>query len=173
MNTNKKTIKQIADEIGVSKQAIFYKINKEPLSKELESLTSKENGVLMVSLDGEKLIKKSFIGKTTVKENDSLTPKENTSFDGLLMAKNTIKILEKELEEKNKQLQNKDTLIEQQQKNINDLTVALENTTKSLNAAQLLHAGTIQKQLVEEVNLSKNDNEIETKKKWWEFWKAD
>jgi len=64
-------------------------------------------------------------------------------------------------------------LIEQQQKNINDLTVALENTTKSLNAAQLLHAGTIQKQLVEEVNLSKNDNEIETKKKWWEFWKAD
>lgn len=168
---NKKTIKQIAEEIGVSKQAIFYKINKEPLSKELESLVSKENGVLMVSLDGEKLIKESFIGKITIKENDYLMSKENTSFDSFLMAENTIKILEKELEEKNKQLQNKDTLIEQQQKNINDLTVALENITKSLNASQLLHAGTIQKQLVEEVDLSKKDNDSEPKNKWWEFWK--
>jgi len=51
-----KTIKQIANEVGVSKQAIFYRIRKEPLSNKLDGLISKENGVLMISLDGEKPI---------------------------------------------------------------------------------------------------------------------
>ena len=42
------------------------------------------------------------------------------------------------------QLQEKDKQIQQQQQSIKELTVALENTTNSLKAAQALHAGTMQ-----------------------------
>jgi len=43
-----KTIKQIADVIGVTKQAVFYRMRKLPLSNALHSLTLKDNGVLEV-----------------------------------------------------------------------------------------------------------------------------
>lgn len=56
-----KTIKEIAEEIGVSKQAVFKKINRQPLSIELEGLTSTVDGRLMVSVDGERLIKQAFL----------------------------------------------------------------------------------------------------------------
>ena len=52
-----KTIRQIADEIGVSKQAVFKKIKREPLSTSLQGLTATVDGRLMVEVDGEKLIK--------------------------------------------------------------------------------------------------------------------
>lgn len=55
-----KTIREIAEEIGVSKQAVFKKINRQPLSTELIGLTSAVDGRLMVSVDGEKLIKQAF-----------------------------------------------------------------------------------------------------------------
>lgn len=55
-----KTIREIADEIGVSKQAVFKKINRQPLSTELMGLTATVGGRLMVSVDGERLIKRAF-----------------------------------------------------------------------------------------------------------------
>lgn len=55
-----KTIRAIADEIGVSKQAVFKKINRQPLSTELMGLTATVDGRLMVSVDGERLIKQAF-----------------------------------------------------------------------------------------------------------------
>ena len=55
-----KTIREIADEIGVSKQAVFKKINRQPLSTELMGLISTVDGRLMVSVDGERLIKQAF-----------------------------------------------------------------------------------------------------------------
>lgn len=55
-----KTIREIADEIGVSKQAVFKKINRQPLSTELMGLTATVDGRLMVSVDGEKLIRQAF-----------------------------------------------------------------------------------------------------------------
>ena len=56
-----KTIKQIAEEIGVSRQAVYSKIKKPPLSKALQSFVSRENNVLTVSIDGETLIKQAFL----------------------------------------------------------------------------------------------------------------
>lgn len=55
-----KTIRQIANEIGVSKQAVFKKMKCEPLSTSLQGLTTTVDGKLMVSVDGEKLIKQAF-----------------------------------------------------------------------------------------------------------------
>lgn len=55
-----KTIREIASEIGVSKQAVFKKIKREPLSTSLQGLTATVDGRLTVSVDGEKLIKQAF-----------------------------------------------------------------------------------------------------------------
>ena len=56
-----KTIRQIASEIGVSKQAVFKKIKREPLSTSLQGLTEMVGGRLVVSVDGERLIKQAFL----------------------------------------------------------------------------------------------------------------
>ena len=64
-----KTVKEIADEIGVSKQAVFKRINRQPLSTKLERLTSTVDGRLMVSVDGEMLIKQAFGAENHKKED--------------------------------------------------------------------------------------------------------
>jgi len=78
MNQNGKTIKQIAEEIGVSKQAVFKKIKSEPLSTSLQQFTQKVDGVVHISVDGEKLIKQAFVKKepSTVDINQPSTNDE-------------------------------------------------------------------------------------------------
>ena len=70
-----KTIREIAEEIGVSKQAVFKKINRQPLSTELMGLTATVDGRLMVSVDGEKLIKQAFCAENV---GDSRQPSTKT-----------------------------------------------------------------------------------------------
>lgn len=65
-----KSIKQIADEIGVSKQAIFKKIKREPLSTSLQQFISTIDGRLMVSVDGEKIIKQAFYNAYTANKDE-------------------------------------------------------------------------------------------------------
>jgi len=118
-----KTIKQIADEIGVSKQAVFYRMRKPPLSNALQSLTSKENGVLTVDFDGERLIKQAF-EEIAVKSFGVKEPsKENTSFDGEI-----IRLLQENI------------LLLQEQLKVKDLQ--LEAAQEALKAEQILHADT-------------------------------
>ena len=118
-----KTLKQIADEIGVTKQAVFYRIKKPPLSNALRSLMSKENGVLTVNFDGETLIKSAFDDKTVKMFDDKEPSKENTSFDGeiIKILQETISTLRGELEIKNRQ--------------IDSLTKTVQIQAESINAA--------------------------------------
>lgn len=55
-----KTIKEIADAIGVTKQAIFQKIKKEPLSTEMSPYITTKGNRLYISPEGQKLINDSF-----------------------------------------------------------------------------------------------------------------
>lgn len=145
-----KTIKQIADEIGVSKQAIFYRIKKPPLSNALQSLSSKENGVLMIAFDGEMLIKQAFLVDTAKELDDKEPPKENTSFDdGMLqLLKENITVLQGQLAVKDNQLLEKD-------KQIDELTTIIREQAESINADRKKElAGTLiegQQQLLPEI----------------------
>lgn len=80
-----KTIRQIADEIGVSKQAVFKKIKREPLSTSLQGLTATVDGRLMVEVDGEKLIKQAFSEIAPSTTDNQLTG----AVDGLVDAPST------------------------------------------------------------------------------------
>lgn len=124
-----KTIKQIADEIGVSKQAVFYRIKKEPLSNTLQSLVTNKNGVLMVSFDGEKLIKQAFKIDTVKMFDDKdhqiivkESSKENDIFDNEI-----IKLLQENMNVLQKQLEIKD-------KQIEELTLTVRTQAESINA---------------------------------------
>jgi len=75
-----KTVKQIADELGVSKQAVFYRIKQ--LSKDDPFLASKENGVLTVSFDGEKRVKQAFLDSDRQKDRQKDRQNVDGSFDG-------------------------------------------------------------------------------------------
>jgi mevalonate kinase len=118
-----KTIAQIAKEIGVSKQAIFYRIKKTPLSNDLIPLMSKIDGVLMVSFYGEILIKQAFNGETVKMFDDKELPKTNTNFDGEI-----IKLLQENILVLQEQLKIKDHQIDQ-------LTETVKTQAESIKAA--------------------------------------
>lgn len=148
-----KTIRQIAEELGVSKQAVFKKMKREPLSTGLRGLTSTVDGRLMVSVDGENLIKSAFLPLEPSTDRqpvdglvDSLVDAPSTmvdgSVDGLIdVLQSTIDTLQGQLEVKDKQLEAKDRQIEQ-------LTSALVAAQQTAAAAQALHAGTMHQQLL-------------------------
>ena len=56
-------------------------------------------------------------------------------------------------------------------KQIDQLTVSLQNTTDSLKSAQALHAGTIKQQLSDKTQTTNETDKIEIKKHIWKFWK--
>ena len=113
-----KTIKQIADELQLSKQAIRKRINQLPPTE----VSTSANGTILVSEAGVSKIKTSVNQVGT-----NLPPTVDTQVDTLVDA------LKNQLEVKDKQIER--------------LTIALENTTASLHAAQALHAGTMKKQI--------------------------
>lgn len=55
-----KTIKQIADEIGCSKQAIQKRIAREPLYTSIQPYIHTQDGTKYIDVDGEKLVKSAF-----------------------------------------------------------------------------------------------------------------
>ena len=133
-----KTIRQIADEIGVSKQAVFKKIKREPLSTSLQGFTATVDGRLMVEVDGEKLIKQAFSEITPSTKNEEKT----VAVDGV------ISVLQATIDTLQGQLEVKDRQIEQQAQTITRLTDALAAAQQTAAAAQALHAGTIQQQII-------------------------
>lgn len=59
--SNYKTIKQIADEIGVTRQAIHKRIKQEPLSNDLQRSILSVGNTVYINNDGVNLIKSVFI----------------------------------------------------------------------------------------------------------------
>lgn len=164
-----KTIKEIAEELGVSKQAVFKKIKQVPLSTEIEKFISTVNGKKLVSVDGEILIKQAFQRKQKRKQKtvdvnvdakddgkkftvgdmvDGIPSKSQEQENTLAAAFQTaIDALTRQLEEKDRQLAEKDKLLEWQTKTIEELATSLAVAQHTAQAAQALHAGTLQRQI--------------------------
>ena len=147
--TSGKTIKQLAEELGVSKQAIHQKIKKEPLSTDLRKFTTTVDGAVYISIDGENLIKSAFVQKCS----QPVDYKQPSTVDGLVDGKIII-VLQDTISELHKQLAIKD-------KQIDDLNNRLSEVTNALTSQQALNAGTLQQLML-----------VDNKKHyWWQFWK--
>ena len=154
-----KTIREIADEIGVSKQAVFKKIKREPLSTSLRGLTSTVDGRLTVSVDGEKLIKQAFSAGTPSTNHQPVDGVVDGQVDGI------IAVLQATIDTLQGQLEVKDRQIEQQTQTITRLSDALVAAQQTAAATQALHAGTM-KQLLSGGTDGQMEKELAQKQNW-------
>ena len=158
-----KTIRQIADEIGVSKQTV-YKRYKGKLYTVCAPYAHTEQGVLYIEEQGETLIKQDFlqkecsIGAHTERSNGAvLEQSENVGVIAVLQT--TIDTLQGQLAIKDKQ-------IEDLNARLSESNAALVAAQQTAQAAQALHAGTIQQQLTSGTDQSEGSGD-EPKKQGW------
>lgn len=152
-----KTIRQIADEIGVSKTAV----NKQIANLGLRSGLRKNGNQFAIDEQQEALIKQAFSEKSQTEiENQTQTENHEVS-DLVCVLQATIDTLQGQLEVKDRQ-------IEQQAQTITRLTDALAAAQQTAVAAQALHAGTIQQQLVAgEGEELQQKRETVPRRSWW------
>ena len=133
------TIKQLADELAVSKSTIGRAIVQLGFQDQLCKIGNKymlsETQILQIKLQLSKDEEEKSL------QADSKTLQANQERQNA--------ILQDQLSILNKQLAIKDHQIQILQEQIGQLTTAMESMAAALTAAQALHAGTIQKQLTE------------------------
>lgn len=155
-----KTIKQIADELGVDKQKVYRYIKKNHINEAHHEALQK-NGVKQYDEAAETQIKQGFLRETASSEahHEVLQNHINDAvFDTVSDA--VIGVLRKELEIKNKQ-------IEDLNARLAEISSALVMAQKTAQAAQALHAGTIQQRLIEEAADPAPEQSQESEKRSW------
>ena len=156
-----KTIRQIADEIGVSKTAV----NKQIANHGLRSGLRKNGNQFAIDEHQEALIKQAFSEKSQTEiENQSQTKTQTENHE----VGDLVCVLQATIDTLQGQLEVKDRQIEQQAQTITRLTDALAAAQQTAVAAQALHAGTIQQQLVAgEGEELQQERETVPRRSWW------
>lgn len=121
-----KTIKQLAEELGISKQALQKRLTREPLKTSIQPYIYTSNNTKYIQTEGERLIKAGF--STSI-------PADNVSID-----KSIDKTIDKAIAALTAQLESKDKQIAELHKQIAELTAAITNLSTAVNGAQTLHA---------------------------------
>lgn len=158
-----KTIKEIADELGVDKQKVYRFIKQHHINEALHE-THQRSGVKYYDEAAEMLIKQGFSAETTSCElhHEVLQNHINEA-----VCDTVIDMLRKELEIKNEQLSVKDKQIEELNARLAEVAAALVAAQQTAQAAQALHAGTIQQQLTSgETEPEVHQQETEERKGW-------
>ena len=149
-----KTIRQIADEIGVSKTAV----SKQIANLGLRSGLRKNGNQFAIDERQETLIKQAFLEKSQTEiENQTQTKSQTENHEGsdlVFVLQATIDTLQGQLEVKDRQIEK--------------LTEALIAAQQTAAAAQALHAGTIQQQLVTgDARADQQEQGSKLSKRWW------
>jgi DNA-binding transcriptional MerR regulator len=172
-----KTIKQVADELGITKDTLRKRISREPLKSNIKPhIIIKGNtkyftdtGVDIVTdvsmdkgMDTTNLSMDTSLENSIHENNDIPSTIDKTDVD-IPMDKNMdvsmdklFEILQTELEIKNSQLEVKD-------KQIMELNLRLAEITEVAATSQRLHAGTLQQQLITSTDEDTHTNEQEPK----------
>lgn len=196
MSEDLKTIKEIADEIGVSKQAVWQKIKKKS-SIDLRQFTSKKGNTVYVDVDGQKAIKSAFFNKTSTTKRQQkvfVDDNVNNSVDGnpegneeILFLRNLVSELQSEKKELHKLLDQQQRLALQDKKLLeeykaeNDSLKALKMPQEDMKDGSSIR-GEAQEEIErlkaqlklseEERNKAKEKEPVKIEsKKWWQLWK--
>lgn len=149
-----KTVKELSEQYGMSKQAISYHIKKLP--KEYKIFDTK-NGVktLIVNEKGQEILREMLSNKVS-KEVENFGSKE------LVEIKHQLELAELEIKHLQEQIKDKS-------EQINSLHQRLEEAHKLLDQQQQLCA--ISQKKIEELEEIKHLKKEEPKeKKWWKLW---
>lgn len=160
------TIKAFAEAAGRSQQAIYKQI-----TTRLASYVHEKDGQKYIERRALDEVFKIGGVQPIQPEKMSKSPEANNIEQRLYTTMQaTIDLLQEQIKVKDQQLESKDKQIAAQLDQLTQLTLALEHTTTSLQAAQALHAGTmqqlgaadqeeIQEDIVEPENEEKDDIE--------------
>ncbi|WP_080469223.1 helix-turn-helix domain-containing protein [Lactiplantibacillus plantarum] len=151
-----KTIRELADEFGVSKQAIRKKLDANFRANYVQTVPRNGVQTLVVSNSGYLLLKKHFGGGNSQELGEE-------TFTGN-MSINTIELLNQQLAIKDIQIKEKDE--------------QLKSMQKLLDQSQQLQLMTEKKlEELKETSIAKNDlssdidkTPLPRKKYWWKFW---
>lgn len=155
-----KTIKEIAEEIGVSKQAVWQKLKKDS-STDLQQFMSKKGNTFYVSKNGQNIIKSMF-----KRENENINNKKNANVDDneLTFLKDLIYELQNEKKELHK-------LLDQQQQLTLQANQQIENLQEQLHLTYTEETPTTESTTFSEKTTDDTQPLIE--KKWWQIWKSN
>lgn len=139
-----KTIRQIADEIGVSKQTV-YKRYKGKLYTVCAPYAHTEQGVLYLSEQAETLIKQDFLKDD--RSNGAHTERSIGAVPEQSQEAGVVAVLQATIDMLQGQLAVKDRQIEELNARLAEVSSALLAAQQTAATAQALHAGTIKQQL--------------------------
>lgn len=188
MSENLKTIRELADELGVSKQAIWQKIKRDK-SIDLRQFTSTKGNTVYVNVDGQKAIKSMFLNDSSTKcrqHKDDVDDNEKNGVDErneVKFLRNLVSEIQSEKKELHKLLDQQQQLalqdkklLEEYKEEITELK-SLEVPLSDKNEVELINDREQIERLKAEVvffkkELSKIAEQQEVKrrsKKWWHF----
>ena len=165
-----KTIKEIADELGVSKTAVSKQIE----NLGLRSSLRKNGNQFAIENQQEKLIKMAFrknkqreiAGENLVSDEQSQTTNANQSQTENHEVCDLVCVLQTTVDTLQEQLSVKDQQIRELNARLAECSTALLAVQETARAAQALHAGTIQQQLITG-EAGTDQQEPEQKKSWF------
>lgn len=188
MSENLKTIRELADELGVSKQAIWQKIKRDT-SIDLRQFTSTKGNTVYVNVDGQKAIKSMFLNDSSTKGRQHKDDVDDNEKDGVderdevKFLRNLVSEIQSEKKELHKLLDQQQQLalqdkklLEEYKEEITELK-SLEVPLSDKNEVDLINDREQIEHLKAEVaffkkELSKIAEQQEVKrrsKKWWHF----
>ena len=194
MSEELKTIKELADEIGVSKQAVWQKIKKES-SIDLRQFTSKKGNTVYVGVDGQKVIKNAFFNKTSTKKrqqkvfvDDNVDNSVDDNPEGneeILFLRNLVSELQSEKKDLHKLLDQQQRLALQDKKLLEEYKAENDNLKALKMPSQETEFKHLDNQYKDEVNALKEklenlQEQIKDQKrieeqekpiKWWGLWR--
>ena len=151
------TIKEIASECGVSEQAVRAWCRRNHVAKDAK-------GSFAISETIKTAIYQHYLGV----ERKQVSQQAKASFETCENSETVlISMMQKELDLKNKQLAVKDKQIEELNARLAESSAALVAAQQTAQAAQALHAGTIQQQLAGEIEVDQQRPEAEQKRSWF------
>lgn len=160
------TIKEFSEVAGRSKQAIYKQIG-----TRLASYVHEKDGKKYIE---RRALDEVFkVGDNQPIQLDELQKTFNVEQQLYSTMQVTIELLQNQIRVKDQQIESKDKQIEELNARLAEISSALVLAQQTAQAAQALHAGTMQMQ--KQLNASQDaDNHLESepknKKHWWHLW---
>ena len=176
MSENLKTIRELADELGVSKQAIWQKIKRDS-SIDLRQFTSTKGNTVYVDVDGQKAIKAMFSNDSSTRyrqQKDDVDDNQKDAVDEqdeVKFLRNLVSEIQSEKKELHKLLDQQQRLALQDKQLLEEYKAEI----KDLKALTMAPHDDGEKEVTSDKQPEPENSTPESQpkpKKWWRFGKS-
>ena len=168
MSENLKTIRELAEELGVSKQAIWQKIKRDA-SIDLRQFTSTKGNTVYVDVDGQKAIKAMFSNDSSTRyrqQKDDVDDNKKDAVDEqdeVKFLRNLVSEIQSEKKDLHKLLDQQQRLALQDKQLIEEYKAEIQSLKALTTEDNKAHA----EEHSEDANIDVKDKS----KRWWRFGK--